>query len=403
MLDALCGAPARARRGPHRHRVPSRQRAARGASTSGSAFVRSTRSGSRCCCERRCARMTMRIGNGFDVHALVAGRPLVLGGVTIPFDRGLDGPLGRRRAAARDRATRCSARSRSATSAHFFPDTDPRWKGADSRELLRHVMTHVASQRLVDRQRRHDGHRAGAAARAARAGDAREHRARPRLRRRPRVGEGDDDRAARVHRARRGHRRRSGRAARCAQTRATGARASGRGDARRLHARHAGSGSVTRAIVPPPSRGSRSNVPPCSRAMRSTIARPSPAPAAPSSRVRDADRARERLLQPLDVAGRDARARDRRRRARRRAPSPARADLDRRRAVGERVVDEVAAQPRHRRRPQRQRPAVAGDEAHVLADAARSGRPTRATTSLRSRTRELAASRRRARSRGTGR
>ena len=35
--------------------------------------------------------MNMRIGNGFDVHALVAGRPLVLGGVTIPHDRGLAG------------------------------------------------------------------------------------------------------------------------------------------------------------------------------------------------------------------------------------------------------------------------------------------------------------------------
>ena len=33
----------------------------------------------------------IRAGNGFDVHALVAGRPLVLGGVTIPHDRGLDG------------------------------------------------------------------------------------------------------------------------------------------------------------------------------------------------------------------------------------------------------------------------------------------------------------------------
>ena len=35
--------------------------------------------------------MGLRIGNGFDVHALVAGRALVLGGVTIPHDKGLDG------------------------------------------------------------------------------------------------------------------------------------------------------------------------------------------------------------------------------------------------------------------------------------------------------------------------
>ncbi len=35
--------------------------------------------------------MNLRIGNGFDVHALVPGRKLILGGVTIPWDRGLDG------------------------------------------------------------------------------------------------------------------------------------------------------------------------------------------------------------------------------------------------------------------------------------------------------------------------
>ena len=33
----------------------------------------------------------LRIGNGFDVHALVAGRPLILGGVDVPFERGLEG------------------------------------------------------------------------------------------------------------------------------------------------------------------------------------------------------------------------------------------------------------------------------------------------------------------------
>lgn len=35
--------------------------------------------------------MTLRIGNGYDIHRLVEGRPLILGGVTIPHDRGLDG------------------------------------------------------------------------------------------------------------------------------------------------------------------------------------------------------------------------------------------------------------------------------------------------------------------------
>ena len=47
--------------------------------------------------------MRFRIGNGFDVHALVSGRPLVIGGVTIPFDRGLAGSLRRGRPASCDR------------------------------------------------------------------------------------------------------------------------------------------------------------------------------------------------------------------------------------------------------------------------------------------------------------
>jgi 2-C-methyl-D-erythritol 2,4-cyclodiphosphate synthase len=89
--------------------------------------------------------MTMRIGTGFDVHALVAGRPLVLGGVTIPFDRGLAGHS--------DADVLLHALADALLGAlalgdigHFFPDTDPRWRGANSRDLLRHVMTHVASQ-----------------------------------------------------------------------------------------------------------------------------------------------------------------------------------------------------------------------------------------------------------------
>jgi len=87
----------------------------------------------------------MRIGTGFDVHALVAGRPLVLGGVTIPFERGLAGHS--------DADVLLHALADALLGAlalgdigHFFPDTDPAWRGADSRELLRHVMTHVSSQ-----------------------------------------------------------------------------------------------------------------------------------------------------------------------------------------------------------------------------------------------------------------
>jgi len=82
--------------------------------------------------------MTMRIGNGFDVHALVAGRPLILGGVTIPHPRGLAGHS--------DADVLLHAIADAILGAlalgdigKHFPDTDPRWRGADSRALLRHV------------------------------------------------------------------------------------------------------------------------------------------------------------------------------------------------------------------------------------------------------------------------
>ena len=87
---------------------------------------------------------TIRIGTGFDAHALVEGRPLVLGGVTIPHDRGLAGHS--------DADVLLHAIADALLGAlalgdigHFFPDTDPRWRGADSRDLLRRVMAHVAA------------------------------------------------------------------------------------------------------------------------------------------------------------------------------------------------------------------------------------------------------------------
>jgi 2-C-methyl-D-erythritol 2,4-cyclodiphosphate synthase len=82
--------------------------------------------------------MTMRVGNGFDVHALVAGRPLILGGVTIPHDRGLAGHS--------DADVLLHAIADAILGAlalgdigRHFPDTHPRWREADSRALLRHV------------------------------------------------------------------------------------------------------------------------------------------------------------------------------------------------------------------------------------------------------------------------
>jgi len=81
----------------------------------------------------------MRIGQGFDVHALVEGRPLIIGGVTIPFERGL---AGHSDADVLLHAL-CDALIGAAGLGDIgkhFPDTDPHYKGVDSRELLRAVV-----------------------------------------------------------------------------------------------------------------------------------------------------------------------------------------------------------------------------------------------------------------------
>lgn len=81
----------------------------------------------------------MRIGNGFDVHAFAPGRPLVLGGVVIPFDRGLAGHSDADVLLHAVCDAILGALALGDIGMHF-PDTDPTWKGADSRVLLRHVM-----------------------------------------------------------------------------------------------------------------------------------------------------------------------------------------------------------------------------------------------------------------------
>ena len=80
-----------------------------------------------------------RVGMGFDVHRLVEGRPLWLGGVNIPWERGL---LGHSDADFAIHAL-CDALLGAAALrdiGYHFPDTDPRYKGIDSRLLLRHVI-----------------------------------------------------------------------------------------------------------------------------------------------------------------------------------------------------------------------------------------------------------------------
>jgi 2-C-methyl-D-erythritol 4-phosphate cytidylyltransferase/2-C-methyl-D-erythritol 2,4-cyclodiphosphate synthase len=78
----------------------------------------------------------MRIGNGYDLHRLVEGRPLVLGGATIPFEKGL---LGHSDADAVCHAVTDAILGASGAGdiGRHFPDTDPAWKGANSLELLR--------------------------------------------------------------------------------------------------------------------------------------------------------------------------------------------------------------------------------------------------------------------------
>lgn len=81
----------------------------------------------------------MRIGQGFDVHALVEGRKLIIGGVDIPFSLGLEGHSD---ADVLLHAI-CDALLGAAALGDIgrhFPDTDPRYRGADSRVLLRRVM-----------------------------------------------------------------------------------------------------------------------------------------------------------------------------------------------------------------------------------------------------------------------
>jgi 2-C-methyl-D-erythritol 2,4-cyclodiphosphate synthase len=84
----------------------------------------------------------MRVGQGFDVHALAAGRRLVIGGVTIAHDKGLEGHS--------DADVLLHAICDALLGAaglgdigRHFPDTDPAYRGADSRSLLRQVVSKV--------------------------------------------------------------------------------------------------------------------------------------------------------------------------------------------------------------------------------------------------------------------
>ncbi|MDE2210297.1 MAG: 2-C-methyl-D-erythritol 2,4-cyclodiphosphate synthase [Betaproteobacteria bacterium] len=88
----------------------------------------------------------MRIGTGFDVHPFAAGRALVIGGVTIPHDRGLEGHSDADVLLHAIADAVLGALALGDIGTHF-PDHDPRWKGADSRRLLREVVALASLQR----------------------------------------------------------------------------------------------------------------------------------------------------------------------------------------------------------------------------------------------------------------
>lgn len=86
----------------------------------------------------------VRVGHGFDVHALVAGRRLIVGGVEVPFERGLEGHS--------DADVLLHAITDAILGAaalgdigRHFPDSDPAYRGADSRVLLREAARRVGA------------------------------------------------------------------------------------------------------------------------------------------------------------------------------------------------------------------------------------------------------------------
>ena len=89
--------------------------------------------------------MNIRIGNGYDIHQLVAGRPLILAGVNIPHSQGL---LGHSDADVLVHATMDAMLGALGLGdiGHYFPPSDPKWKGADSMVLLEQVAEIILSQ-----------------------------------------------------------------------------------------------------------------------------------------------------------------------------------------------------------------------------------------------------------------
>lgn len=89
--------------------------------------------------------MDIRTGLGWDNHRLTAGRPLILGGITIPCEFGLEGHSDADVLAHAITDALLGAIADGDIGMHF-PDTDPRWHGCDSMVFLRHAVSLVAAQ-----------------------------------------------------------------------------------------------------------------------------------------------------------------------------------------------------------------------------------------------------------------
>ena len=135
----------------------------------------------------------MRIGHGYDVHRLVSGRPCIIGGVNIPFELGLDGHSDADVLTHAVMDSLLGALALGDIGKHF-PDTDPRYKGADSIALLRHVAALV----------RESGWQLGNLDATVLA-DAREPCRRHRLRGRAGFGQGDHRGGTGLYRLQTGH------------------------------------------------------------------------------------------------------------------------------------------------------------------------------------------------------